>query len=71
MEFVLSRVVEPIKRRRKNHLNIPTEIPTPTIEYFKRKGQTILTDIGCEWHLNNIHYPKPLTKKSRLIKKEQ
>ena len=28
---------------------IPTENPTPTLEDFKRKRQTLLTDIGGEW----------------------
>ena len=45
---------------------IPTENPTPNLEYFKRKYQTLLTDIGGEWYLNNMHDPKPPTKKPRL-----
>ena len=49
----------------------PTGISTPTIEYFKIKRQTILTDIGGEQHLNNIRNPKPPTKKIGLNNKEQ
>ena len=52
-------------------LCIPTEKPTPTIEDFKSKCQTILTDMGDEWYLNNMHSTKPPTNKPRLSKKEQ
>ena len=49
---------------------IPTEKTTPTLEYFKRKCQTIQTDIGGECYLENMHNYKPpaQTKKTRLIK---
>ena len=44
---------------------IPTEIPTPTFEYFKRKHLTLLTDIGGDWLINTIHNPKPHIKNPR------
>ena len=48
---------------------IPTKIPKPTPEYFKKKGQTILTDIEGEWYLNNMRNPKPLINNPRLSQK--
>ena len=62
-------VVVPIKRRRKNSLKIPTEISTPTPGDFKRKSQTVLTDIGGEWYLNKKYNPKSPTKKPGLSNK--
>ena len=44
----------PIKRRRNKSLKKSTENPTPTLEYSKRKYQTLLNNIGGEWHLNNM-----------------
>ena len=48
---------------------IPLEQPTPNLEYFKRKCQTIFTDIGGGWYLNNILNNKPPTNILRLNKK--
>ena len=60
-----------MKRILKNYFFNPTEKPTPTPEQFKRKYQTLLTDIGGEVCLNNMFNPKPLTKNSILSKKDQ
>ena len=38
-------------------------------EDFKKKRQTLLTDIGSEWYLNNMHNTKPPTEKPRFSKK--
>ena len=46
-----------------------TEIPTPTLEYFKRKHQTLLNNIGGEWYLNNMCNTKTTTNNPRLINK--
>ena len=46
-----------------------TEIPTPTLEYFRRKRQNNLAGIGVEWCLKNMRNPKPPTKNPRLISK--
>ena len=62
-------VVVPIKRRRKNSLKIPTEISTPTPGDFKRKSQTVLTDIGGEWYLNTTQNTKPPMDNPRLSNK--
>ena len=40
-------------------LKMPTENPTPTLEHFKIKGQTLLTDNGCKYYYNKIRNPKP------------
>ena len=48
---------------------IPTEKRTATLEDFNRIHQTLLTDIGSEWYLNNMHNTKPHTNKPRLSKK--
>ena len=55
----------------RNLSKIPTETPTPTIEYFKRKSQILLTDIGGEWYLRNMHNNKPPTNNPSLTKKEK
>ena len=46
-EKKLRGVVVTIKRISKKSKKIPTEKPTPTLEDFKIKLQTILTDIGA------------------------
>ena len=48
-----------------------TEISNPTPKYFKKKCQTLLTDIGGEWYLNNICNHKPSMKNPRLSNKQQ
>ena len=40
-------------------LKMPTENPTPTLEHFKIKGQTLLTDNGGKYYYNKIRNPKP------------
>ena len=50
---------------------INIENPTTTPEDFKRKNQTLLTDIGGECYLNNIRNPKTLTKNPRLSNKDK
>ena len=40
-------------------------------EYFKRKHQTLLTDIGGTWYLNGTNNTKPPIKIPRLTKKEK
>ena len=55
----------------RNLSKIPTEIPTPTIECFRRKSQILLTDIGGEWYLRNMRNKKPPTNNPRLTKREQ
>ena len=50
---------------------ITTEIQKPTPGDFKIECQTLLTDSGGEWYLNNMCYCKPYMKKPRLIKKQQ
>ena len=59
-----------IKRTQKKSLKIPTEIPTSTVEYFKRKPQTLLTDIGGYWYLNTSRNTKIPLKNPRLGKKK-
>ena len=51
--------------------NIPSEISTPTLEDFKKKCQTILTDLGGDLYLNTMRNPNTPTKKTRLSKKHQ
>ena len=46
-------------------------MPTPTLEYFKRKRQTLLTDIGGGYYLNKMNNPKLPKKNTRLSEKEQ
>ena len=50
---------------------IPTEIPKPTPEYFKKNRQPLLNDIGGSWYLNNMRNPKPPIKNQSLIHKQQ
>ena len=50
---------------------IPTEISTTTLEYFRGKSQTLLTYIGSHLYLHNIFNPKPYMKNTRLCKKQQ
>ena len=48
-----------------------TEIPTPTLEDFKIKRQTLLTNIGGEKYLDTMRNPKSTMKKPMLINKQQ
>ena len=50
---------------------IPTEITTPTLEYFKRKRQKLLTNIGSEWYLNTMCNIKLTMEKPSVSKKKQ
>ena len=50
---------------------IPTEIPTPTLEYFKIKCLTLFTVIGGDWYLNVMCNPEPPMNNPRLSKKEE
>ena len=47
------------------------EVKNPTHEYFNRKHQTLLTDIGREWFINKMNNPKPPIKITRLTKREK
>ena len=58
-----------LSREDERTLKIPTEKPTPTLEYFKRKHQTLFTDIGGECDLKFLSNPKPPTNNTGLIKK--
>ena len=58
-----------VNKKLKNCKKIPTEKPTPALEYFKSKRQTLLTDIGGEWYLNSMSNTKPPTNNSHLSKK--
>ena len=69
MEYYFRGVVVPIKRRRKKYFKNPTEIPTPTLEDFRRKCWTRLTDIGGEWYLNTTQNTKPPMDNPRLSNK--
>ena len=59
------------EKTKENFKQIPTEIPTPTLEYFKRKHLTLLADIGGDWFIKTMHNPKPPMKKPRLSNKQQ
>ena len=59
------------REEERNLWKIPTEIPTPTFEYLKRKGLTLLTDIGGDWFINNMRNHKPPMKKPSFSKKQQ
>ena len=51
---------------KRNLSKIPTETPTPTLEYFNRKLQKFLTNIRGEWNINNMQNPKPHTNNTGL-----
>ena len=51
------------KENMKELLNqITAKKSTPTPEYFKRKHQILLTDIGGDWHLKNMQNTQPSTE---------
>ena len=50
---------------------IPTEIPKLTLECFRRKCLTLLTDFGDDWFINNMCNSKPPMNKPMLSKKKQ
>ena len=54
-----------------NIKQIPTEIPTPTLEDFKRYCLTLLTYISGDWFNNNMRNPKSNTKNPGSSKKKQ
>ena len=70
-EKKLRGVVVTIKRISKKSKKIPTEKPTPTLEDFKIKRQTILTDIGGEWYLNIMRNSKSTTNNPMLSNRNQ
>ena len=43
----------------------------PTIEYFKRKRLTILTNIGSDWFINNIRNTKQTINNPILSQKQE
>ena len=49
----------------------PKEVKNPTPEDFKRKHQTVLTDICGKWFLNHMKNTKPPIKIPRLDKKRK
>ena len=50
---------------------ISTEIPTPTLEYFKRNFLTRLSGIGCYLYLNTMSNPKTTMNNLRLSNTQQ
>ena len=68
-QTIFHGVVVPIKSIWKNYFEKYTEIPTPTLEDFKKKLQTRLSDILDEWYLNNMRNHKPPTNNLILSKK--
>ena len=56
------------QEKMKNIFINPTEIPTPTLEDFKRKWQTLLTGVGGEWYLDIMRKYKTPMNKPRLCK---
>ena len=55
----------------KDQKKATTKIPTYTLEYFKRKCQKMLADIGDGWYLNTKNNPKHSMTNPRLSKKQQ
>ena len=55
----------------RNIKTIPNNIPTTTLEDYKIKCHTLLTDIGGDWYLNIMHNPKPPTNNPMLSEKKQ